>query len=315
MSKKRRSWTSLITDNFALKLISLLCALGFYAFIHSAQNAQRTVAVKLVVEKPDESVTRRLMSDIPASVDVAIVGPLQQIEQLRPESLAITLNLQAAQSIPELKLLPEMVNGLPPRVRAERVQPSRLKIRFEEIVTREIRVQVARTGEPAEDMEVTGKISIEPNIIAATGIESAVSTLQYARAETFDVSGLSEGRVKRRLKLDDPPENVMWSQDSVAASVQVSRKMTSKEFSGLDIELIGMGGLKVRPTTVTVKIEGPPDKVEAIRKASIVPKVDPRKAGADLSQPGSADVPVIVDIPNVTITVIPPTVFVKWGGA
>ena len=201
-----------LRENFLLKLSSLIIAIAFYGFIHSAQNAQRTVAVKLVVEKPPESVQRKLMTEIPPSVDVTVLGPLQTLETLNPDELSITLNLQAAQSIPELKLTPDLVTGLPPRVRVDRVSPSRLKIRFEPIVTREVRVQVARTGEPGEGMEVQGKPIVEPSHIQATGIESSLAVLQYARTEPFDVSTLGEGKHKRMLRLHDAPEGISWNQ-------------------------------------------------------------------------------------------------------
>ncbi|RLB56961.1 MAG: hypothetical protein DRI90_18335, partial [Deltaproteobacteria bacterium] len=139
---KRRTFSGAILnaifENFWLKLIALVAALGFYGFIHSEQDAQRTIAVKLVVEKPPESVPRRLMTPIPAAVDVTVVGPFQQLEALQPERLSIALNLQAAQSIQDLKLLPEMINDLPPRVRVDRISPTRLQIHFEDIITRTI---------------------------------------------------------------------------------------------------------------------------------------------------------------------------------
>jgi YbbR domain-containing protein len=308
------SWISrAIRENFWLKLISLVFAVGFYAFIHSAQNAQRTIAVKLVVEKPPHTVQRKLMTDLPASIDVTLVGPLQQLEALRSEELSITLNLQSAQSIPELKLLPEMVTGLPPRVIVDRLQPSRLKIRFEEIVSHEVRVQVARTGDPLEGLEVQGKPIVDPSTIEATGIESSVAIIQFARTEPFDVSNLGEGKHQRRLKLHDAPEGVTFSEESVQATIELVRKLTQREFTEVRVEVLGLPGARVRPATVTVKVTGPPERVESLREDAVVPLVDPRRE--NLSQPGSAQLPVVVDIPEVQVTIEPPMVVVKWGGA
>jgi YbbR domain-containing protein len=306
-----RLWQAL-TENLWLKVIALVFSLGFYAFIHSAENAQRTVPVKLVAEKPPDTVNRRLMTDIPPTVDVTLVGPFQQLEQIEPDDLSISLNLQGGEDIPELKLLPEMVNGLPPRVRATRVQPSKLRIRFEAVVSRELAVQVPRTGEPAEGMEVAGKPLVEPHHVVATGGESAVSTLQSAPAEAFDVTGLSDGKHKRRLTLMDAPEGVSWDIDSVDVTIEVRRRLATREFSDIPVEVVGVVTARTRPAAVDIKIQGPPELVEALREVAIVPRVEPRKAGVDLSQPGSADLAVIVDIPSVHVTVTPPTVFVKW---
>jgi hypothetical protein len=63
---------------------------------------------------------------------------------------------------------------------------------------------------------------------------------------------------------------------------------------------------------VNVKVEGLPERVEALSEDAIVPRVDPKAAGFDLSQPGSANVDVIVDIPHVALTITPAQIFVSW---
>jgi len=302
----------LLFDNFWLKLISIVFALGFYGFIHSAQNAQRTVPVKLVVEKPPETVPRRLMSDIPPSVDVTLVGPLQQLEALRPDDLAITLNLEAAQSIPELKLTPDMIPGLPPRVTVDRMYPSRLQILFEDIVHRPVPVQVARTGTPAKGMEVTGKTVVEPAEIEATGIRSEVMTMQYARAEAFDVSGLGEGLHERQLKLDEPPDNVVYDQSTVTATVQIARKLASKEFDKIPINVVGIPRATTKPSHVHVTVTGPPERIEKLTQDDVVAVVRPLVPGSEIPPSGSVESPVIIDLPNVQYDLSHPNVLVTW---
>ena len=306
-----RLWGAIV-NNFWLKLLSVLFALGFYAFIHSAQNAQRTVAVKLVIEKPPEDLDRKLMTDIPAAVDVTLVGPAQQLESVNDQDLSITLNLRAAEDIPDLRLDPDMIAGLPPRLRVDRVYPSRLKIHFETIVEIEVPVQVARAGEPASGMEVVGKIAIEPEKIIATGIESAVKTIQFARVEPFDVSGLEAGRHQRQLKLDSPPEGVEYDHTMITASLDVRREVLSREYERVTVEVVGYPLAKTKPSAVRVKISGDPKKVDAITAEMIVPRIDLKGSGEDLSQPGSAELPVLVELPDVDVLIWPEKVLVKW---
>lgn len=299
-------------NNFWLKLISLVFALTFYGFIHSAQNAQRTVPVKLVVEKPPETTERKLMSDIPPSVDVTLVGPLQQLEALRPDDLAITLNLQSAQNIPELRLTPDMIPDLPPRVAVDRMYPSRLEVKFEDIVARPVPVQVARTGSPAKGMEVTGKTIVEPDEITARGISSEVMTMQHARAEAFDVSGLGEGLHERQLKLDEPPDDVAYDRNSVTATLQIARKLASKEFDKVRVEVVGLPRAKTKPTDIHVVVTGAPDRIEQLTLDDVVAVVRPLAPGAEIPQSGSIEAPVIVDLPNLQVDVSHTKVLVIW---
>jgi hypothetical protein len=69
---------------------------------------------------------------------------------------------------------------------------------------------------------------------------------------------------------------------------------------------------KTRPGTVHVVITGTPAAVAKIDASLVVPQVDPMKGEIDLSQPGSANFPVIVDIPDVQVDVTPTKVLVKW---
>ena len=312
MSQIGQFFRRLVFDNFWLKLISIVFALGFYGFIHSEKNAQRTVPVKLVVEKPPESVPRRLMSDIPPSVDVTLVGPLQQLEALRPDDLAITLNLQSAQNVPELKLTPDMITDLPPRVSVDRMYPSRLEVLFEDIVDRMVPVQVARTGSPAKGMEVTGQTTVEPKEIKAIGIRSEVMTMQHARAEAFDVSGLGEGLHERQLKLDEPPDNVVYDHTSVTATVQIALKLASKEFDKIPIEVVGIQAAKTKPSHIHVVVTGAPEKIEKLGQEDVVAVVRPVPAGQEIPQSGSIETPVIVDLPGLQADYSHSKVLVIW---
>lgn len=303
-----------IFKNFWLKLISLCFALGFYAFIHSAQNAQRVIRVKLVVEKPPENLPRKLMTEIPATVDVTVVGPRQALEGLRGDDYSITLNLQAAQDIPELKLLPEMITpDLPPRVQVDRIYPSRLEIDFEDIVSRMVKVQVARTGEPAPNMEERGSPVLDPTEVKATGIESVVSTIQFARAEPFDVSGLMAGKHTRRLRLDPPPEGVTFDQQSVSATVEIVRKLKEAKFENIKVEVLSLAQATVSPSVVRITIKGPAEIIDKLSSADIVPRVEPLAADVDVSTPGSAELPVFVEVPpGLDVAIVPSKVTVKW---
>jgi YbbR domain-containing protein len=297
-------------ENFWLKLVSLLCALAAYGFIHSAQDVEMDVEVKIIREMPPDNVSRKLISDVPSKVDVQLVGPLSQLEAIRAEELSIKLNLQGAES-QEVRLTADMINELPPRVRVERVRPSRLEIRFEDVVSAPVQVQVPRTGEPATGMEIRGSITVEPVEVTATGIESLVSTIQYARTQAFDVSNLGPGLYTQRLLLHEPPEGVIWDVDSVEATVEVVRRLETKPFL-VEVEVVGVARASVKPPTVRVSVTGAPERLETLRKEAIIARVDPKAAGFDVTKPGSELVPVLVEIADAAVSVEPDKVLVKW---
>jgi YbbR domain-containing protein len=299
-----------VLENFWLKLISLLCALAAYGFIHSSQDVELDVEVKVVREMPPENVPRKLISEIPSKVDVKLVGPQQVLQSIRDEDLSIRLNLQGAESL-EVKLTPDMINDLPPRARVERIRPSRIDIRFENEVSLPVQVQVPRTGEPQKGMEVHGSIVVEPSQVTATGIESLVSTIQYARTQSFDVTELGEGRYSQRLRLHDAPEGVTWDIDTIEVTVDIVKKLETKDYL-VDVELVGVPHGTVKPAAVRVTVTGSPERLAALRKDAIVARVDPKASGFDVTKPGSELLPVVVELKDAAVAVEPDKVLVKW---
>ncbi|MEM9692791.1 MAG: hypothetical protein AAGA56_09620, partial [Myxococcota bacterium] len=109
-------------DNFWLKLVALTFSLGFYGLIHSEQNATRSFEVKILAKEPPEGTNKKLMTAIPPSVDIKLVGPRQQLDGMRGDDLSITLDLSGAQNV-DLRFSADMINGLPPRLTVDRFIP------------------------------------------------------------------------------------------------------------------------------------------------------------------------------------------------
>jgi hypothetical protein len=300
-----------LLDNIGLKILSLLCALGIYAFIHGAENAQRTFTVSVVTIMPPESANRQLMTQIPNEVKVTLRGSRTQLDDLRSDDLGtLQLNLRGGRES-NMDLKPGMFR-VPAGVEIEEIHPPAIELRWDDVVDREIPVQIARTGEPAQSFAVKGVITSEPNVVRSRGPRSIVDVMQYARAAPFDVTGLTEGVYRRPLPLDKPPKLVNYDVESVIATVEIAREVAKKEFANLRVEVVGLPRAATTPPTVKVRLVGSNDDVNAVSPESLVPRVEPKTAGVDLAKPGSAYLDVLLDVPNVKVEINPPKVLVKW---
>jgi hypothetical protein len=300
-----------LLDNLGLKILSLLCALGIYAFIHGAENAQRTFSVSIVTIMPPESANRQLMTQIPNEVKVTLRGSRTQLDDLRTDDLGtLQLNLRSGRET-NMDLKPGMFR-VPAGVEIEEIHPPSIELRWDDVVLRDIPVQIARTGEPAQSFAVKGVIVSEPKSVQARGPRSIVDVMQYARAAPFDVTGLTEGVYRRPLPLDKPPKLVTYDVESVIATVEIAREVAKKEFANLRVEVVGLPRAVTTPPTVKVRLVGSNDDVNAVSPESLVPRVEPKTAGVDLAKPGSAYLDVLLDVPNVKVEINPPKVLVKW---
>ncbi|MCC6525151.1 MAG: YbbR-like domain-containing protein [Polyangiaceae bacterium] len=309
MSRRSDVWLRIkgvVFDNLWLKVLSLLFAVGFYSFINGSRVVQRTVSVPLIADMPPQSSQRELMNQLPNAVTVTVSGTEAQLDALRAIE-PVHLNL-AEGRIERVDFEPEMLS-LPPGVKAERIVPAALNLRWEDVVSRQVRVEVRLAGEPAKGFVVSGSPLVDPLIVTATGPKSAVLTLQIVRAADFSVSNLTDGEHKHTLALDRPPDLVSYDRESVDVLVRIERQLGRAAFSHLAVEVVGYPKAKTLPPKIDVHVSGTPEAVAALSAELLLPRVMP---GPDAEKAGSVLLDVLVDAPNVKIDILPPRVLVKF---
>ncbi|WP_437315654.1 CdaR family protein [Sorangium sp. So ce385] len=306
----REALRSALLDNLGLKLLSITFALCLYAFIHGAENAQRTLMLSVVLILPPESSHRQLMTQVADEVAVTVRGPRTQLDDLRAESLG-TLRLDLRDGAKTRIDLDASMFHMPAGLVVDQIYPPTIELRWDDVVTRSIPVHVPRTGDTAQGFLVKGMISVEPPSVSARGPRSVVDVMQLARTAPFDISGLTEGTYQRQLALERPPKLVTYDVDSVMATLEIGRELATRTFDRR-VEVVGIPRATVSPAVVQVRITGTPEDVGAVNPDSIVARVEPKAANLDLSQPGSDFLDVLVDVPRVTAEVNPAKVMVKW---
>jgi YbbR-like protein len=301
----------LFFDNFWLKLFSLVVSLGLFAFIHSAESAQRTVEVDVVVLPPPPD--RQLLTQLPTQVAVILKGPRTQLDALKRDEIgSLQIDLRSGRGN-QINLDAGTLK-LPAGVSVLQMYPASVETRWDDIVQKEVQIQVVRTGEPAPGLMVKGAVNVEPAQVTVRGPKSTLSVMQLVRTSPFDVSGLPEGMHKRQLTLDRPPQLVTYQTDSAVATVEIARALVPRELPKLKVQVVGIVKATVQPTHVTVRVMGTAEDVQAIDPDAIVARVEPKTAGHDITKPGNAYLEVLVDLPkNVSShEVVPDKVYVQW---
>jgi hypothetical protein len=299
-------------ENLGIKVLSLCVAVALYALLHGSETAQRTFSVSLISIMPPDSANRQLLTPLPTEVGITLTGPRKQLDELHADDIGKPrLDLRSGRDA-KIDLEPSMF-PIPAGLAVEQVIPSSIKVRWDDVIAKAIPVQVPRTGELAPGYVVKGQVVTDPVEVQARGPRSVIDVMQFARAAPFDVSGMGQGIHTQKLPLDKPPNLVTYDVDQVTASVDITRQLVTKTFPKLKVEVIGPTRATTRPTTVTVAVTGTAEDVNAIAAEVVVPRVEPRAAGNDVSKPGNDNLPVIVDLPKgVTAQVDPPKVVVTW---
>lgn len=282
-----------ITDNFALKLFSLVIAIILFSVVRGtggaegAHESQRTFFVDVLHSVP-EGDDYVLVSDVPPRVRVTLQGGHYLLSSIDLRDLRTNIDL----SDPSERFYffePGDIEGTPTGVTVVDIDPQSLPLTWDKRIERTVPVQLALSGALPDELQLAAAPSIDPQEVPIAGAQqflpqSGVST------EPVDLSSLILGRHTIQLRLEPLPAYTEYpAAKQVNVVLEVVPLVRERTFRQLEVSAIGPSG-RVRPRRVDVLLKGPPSQVDGLGEEAVIPWVD----ATDASLTGTSPQPVRV---------------------
>ena len=283
-----------VSRNKGLKLISLLLAFFLWFSINvSERDAEREVKLPITVRRLPPTL---IVTNLPANpVTARVRGPRTILDGVDTREMRLTLDM--SNGVPGdkvVELSPDLVRpDLPRRLKVVRLEPARLRVHIETLVSRNVPVRVEVAGIPPLGYTVAGT-SIEPDEVKATGPASRVNDLKEIKTEPVDVSGATGLVARDNVLLTWAGDFVTFAPDHVQVSVNVKQVMMSREFTHVDVRILNAEGVRAQlsPPWVDLTLSGPQRTLHNYEFKEGAVYVD--AAGL---KPGDHEVTVKVDLP------------------
>lgn len=179
----------LVTDNWALKLISLVFALILWMFIMGERRLEVGYPVPLHLQNIPETLI--VANEVTSLVDVRISGPRTLLMKVNPNDMTIGVDLADLKpGVTTFKRLEERLN-IPSGLRVTRLSPSFVDIKLERIREKKVPIKVLLTGEPLEGFRVSGLKAV-PEQALVEGAESELKRVSEVTTEPVDLDGVNE---------------------------------------------------------------------------------------------------------------------------
>ncbi|MBD1399778.1 YbbR-like domain-containing protein [Pelovirga terrestris] len=178
----------LITENWTLKLLSLVFALMLWFFIMGERRLEVNYRVPLELQ----NLPRELMvaNEIPSMVDVRISGPRTLLMKVSPNDISITVDLTGLNpGLTSFRRLEERLN-LPSGLRVTRLSPSFVDVRLERVQQKTVPINILLTGDPMGGFGV-GTVRAIPDQVAIEGAESELKNVTNVTTNEVDLSGVN----------------------------------------------------------------------------------------------------------------------------
>lgn len=245
-----------LTNNLALKLISVVIAIGIWILVSGSTDPIMTKSFKNVevtvqngayiedtfgkiarLENESQTITvivRGRKTVLNSLTDIQAVADLTQIQDMNLEANPVMVPVSV--TVPGIE--PENVTAV----------PQNIEVKIEERKTKDFQIAVTQTGKTDTDYAV-GKITTDPNIVSVSGPESIINKIGSIKAEV-NVDGLSADETRQvELKVYDNNQEELGATDlqylhfNSGDSLQVTAKITIWEKrSGVRLKVDYDGG-------------------------------------------------------------------------
>lgn len=192
-----------LISNLHWKLASLLIAFGLWMIL--VQEPELVTSHSVPVFFKDLQRDMEIGSDVPDRVHIEVRGPSGKLTPDMFADTAVLLDLSSVHSVGERTFTVNDASlNLPSGVKFLRAVPSQVRLRFDRVLSKDVKVQV-RIGNPQPGgYKVTG-YTAQPETLRITGPETRVRQIEAAQTDPIDLSSVySESEFRVHAYVSDP---------------------------------------------------------------------------------------------------------------
>lgn len=227
----------LFVDDWGVKLLALAITLVLWMAVADF-NKPRTirVAVQLNFIRPENL---EISNEPPRTIDVELTGSQERLNNMKLFDLFATVDLSdipAGERV--VSLSKERVHmDLPDGIRIESFKPTRIPIRLEVNIERQLPVEIKLEGQPAPGFELV-RSTAQPSVITIRGPASVVGGLQQAATERISIEGRKESYTVPGVTIAISDSRIEVTNPVVDVSIEITEKKGS-----VDTQLRSMSSL------------------------------------------------------------------------
>ena len=227
-SNVRGLLTRIFLDDWLIKLFAVIITLSLW-FGVTGLNKPITTRLNAINLKPRVSSSLEIVNSPTKEVDLIVTGDKRKIDQINPENLIISLDLtDVTAGDQSIQLTPENINiQLPPGVKIEEIQPSKIALKLEPVIEREVPVVVETEGELPKGYEFSAPPTVNPARVSVRGPASFVNSLTSVSTERIDLTNRRGNFVASQTPLN--VVNPKVTQLTAVVDVNFNIKETSLE--------------------------------------------------------------------------------------
>lgn len=210
----------ILTDNWTIKLISLLCAIALWLYVTSTGKTEMTLTVPLELRNIPQGMT--VVGDVTSDVEVRVQGQERVLgDSAFGKKVTGILDLSMTKEGENIvQISPDDIKR-PDGVMVTYMSLSEVKVKLEPLIRRTFRLRPVLHGAPAAGYHLAG-VAVIPAKIVVEGPASVMKTLDKLETMPIDIQGARAG-LAIEPKIDYQGQPVKLLEKGIIVRVAIER--------------------------------------------------------------------------------------------
>jgi len=189
----------LLLNNWGLKTSALLLAIFVWAVISGQEKTYSEKTLKVPIEIAHVSENLEVVNLQPEEARVSLRGTANLLAKIRPENMAIKIDLGNIRESSKLNYFAEDFLEVPQGVQVIAIHPKMIEVFVEEFATKELPVKIRFRGQLQEALKLK-EARVVPDRVTIIGYKSQLDNISVVFTEEVDLSEI-EASQKSKVAL------------------------------------------------------------------------------------------------------------------
>lgn len=210
----------LFWENLAFKAAAVVLAIVLWVFVTS--KGQTEMALSVPIEYANIPSGIEISKHTVTAAQIVVRTHESLSKNIRQENVRVSVDVSRAKKGEEIFSLKKDDVKVPYGATVTKIEPSAVKVMFEETVSKKVPVKPEITGSPEQGYAVK-RVEVSPEEVDIEGAKSEVRKVGVMRTEPIDISGLTED-LKQEAKLEGKNGNIRTRIDKVNVRIRIVRR-------------------------------------------------------------------------------------------
>lgn len=275
MIRPRLGW---LTENWGLKIISLLLAIGFWFYVVSEESIEITKTIPLELLPPTDNLS--VVKSSSSFLEVTFQSPRHLFSALSSSNLSARHKIEGVQKAGGYSFNVGLSDfSLPaPEIRIVKIFPSFITVTLDEVIVKKLPVQVELAGEPAYGYRVDQEaIELDPNAALVEGPKAILEKMDMIKTEPIQLVGRVRS-FRRTVKIRQGAEVRVVGDGITEVQIPIKAEFAERELKDVHVRPLGIpsGGsyVALQSEQISIVLKGPRALLDKLAASDILAYVE-----------------------------------------